>query len=154
MEALQRLIAELELKIPEYTRRNEAISAGDIGWHIQHTCLVATRIINALKASDPSKYKWKYNWKRSYVFLINKIPRGKIKAPASVFPKDNITFETIQQAIGNAKDELNSLASMETSHYFNHPFLGDLDVKRTKKFLVLHTRHHLKIINEIIGQHH
>lgn len=151
MQSLPELFKALELKIPDHALKSQAVSAEGVGWHIQHSALVAERIIHALEQSDPGMYKRKFNWKRSYVFLFNKIPRGRIQAPNSVRPRENISIESLSTTMNNVFAKLRELELLEANKYFQHPFLGELNVKHTVKFLQLHTKHHLKIINEITG---
>jgi hypothetical protein len=150
MQKLLSLLIELENKIPAYKTSNTKVSKGDVGWHIQHTALATVRIIDALKQSNPSAYKWKFNWTRSYVLLINNIPKGR-KAPQSVTPTGDITEETLYFGIEKAKGRIQELETLHVNHHFMHPFFGNLNRKATIKFLKLHARHHLKIINHIIN---
>ncbi len=151
MQRLLDLLTELQARIPAHEKLVATVSAANVGWHIQHTSLVMVRIIDAVKQSDPATYKWKFNWKRSYVYLTNKIPRGKIKAPKAVQPQVENDVQAMQSGIDKAKARVNELSLLQSHHYFTHPFLGSMNLKRTIKFLELHTQHHLKIINEILA---
>ena len=81
--------------------------------------------------------------------LTNHIPRGKVKAPNIVIPKQSITQEQIEQEIELAKANLQTLASTQKQKYFTHPIFGDLNVPKTLRFFIVHTNHHLKIIRDI-----
>ena len=61
---LEVLIAQLEATIPYYETTNPAISAGSVGWHIEHSLLTLNGIANSLIQSDPAAYKWKFNFIR------------------------------------------------------------------------------------------
>jgi hypothetical protein len=39
---------------------------------------------------------------------------------------------------------------MSSDKYFDHPYFGNLRLNKTIKFLEIHTKHHLEIINDII----
>ena len=41
--------------------------------------------------------------------------------------------------------------SLDKNTHFPHPFFGILNKKETENFLVLHTKHHLMIINDILA---
>ena len=150
MKKLEVLVKELETKIPAYELINPQVSQGSVGWHIEHTLLTLNLIINAVKASDPQKYKWTLNWKRTIISTLGIIPRGKVKAPKAVQPKENFNRETLQQHIALAEEGLKSVNHLQADQYFTHPFFGDLNLKSTLRFLQIHTQHHLAIINDII----
>jgi hypothetical protein len=42
------------------------------------------------------------------------------------------------------------LEHLDAKSNFMHPYFGQLNLKQTKKFLALHTKHHLKIIDDIL----
>ena len=90
MNKIIQLLNELESKISYNNHLNESVSAVNVGWHIEHILLSTNRIINAVSASKPENYKWKFNKTRMFVFFINKIPRGKAKAPKAVQPNGEI----------------------------------------------------------------
>lgn len=151
MEKLQQLIAELESKIAEHETVNLEASAGSVGWHIEHSLKTIDQIVTACKASNPSAYKWKFNFKRFLIVdVLNKIPRGKVKAPKLVRPEGEISKETLELSLKNLKDNLEDWKQLDKNAYFQHPFFDELNKKATEKFLVLHTNHHFKIINDIL----
>jgi len=151
MKNLRVLINELENKIPKQEFINNAISKSSVGWHIEHAFLTINVIIDALHKSDTIHYKWKFNFTRSLVFTINQIPRGRVQSPKSVQPNENFTPDTLKKHFQVTKGKLEELQELHPNKYFEHPFFGKLNVKPTIKFLEIHTRHHIKIIRDIIG---
>jgi len=151
MNNLLALISELETKIPFCDKQNTSISQGPVGWHIQHTLLATKKIIGAVENSDPKKYRWKFNLTRSFVFTFNKIPRGKGKAPQSVIPNEPFEPSALQKEVEIVKSKVNTLDTLETNNYFDHPYFGNLNLKAAQKFLEIHTKHHLTIIDEILA---
>lgn len=147
---LHNYITQLEQFIPQLEKVDERISNGSIAWHIAHSLLSVNGIIEALRTSDPASYTWKFNLARSFIFTINKIPRGKGKAPSVVQPKSS-DKETIEKLLIICKERLEALNEIPSSHYFHHPYFGNLRKNKTIKFLNLHTHHHLKIIQEIVA---
>ncbi len=129
---------------------NTSVSQSSVGWHIDHTLLVFNAICDTVAKSDPSKYKWKFNFMKTLVYTMGKIPRGKVKAPKSVVPAEVFDKERLEAAFKQAMDGIKQLETANKNAYFRHPFFGDLNVKPTKKFLEIHTRHHLHIIDDII----
>jgi len=70
MRKLLNLVDELALQIPNAATLNSNVSLGDIGWHIEHSCLVIIKITETVKQSDPKKFHSKFNFKKAVVFLL------------------------------------------------------------------------------------
>lgn len=150
MEKLLRLIKQLEMNVSNYAEQQTAISAANVGWHIEHSLLVFVRIITAMETSDPALYKSSFNLKKLLVYTLNKIPRGKAKAPKIVQPTEDMMPDKLMSNIETATLKIKALASLQKHHHFDHPYFGKLNLKETNKFLAIHTNHHLKIINDIM----
>lgn len=152
MNTLQSLLIQIETHIPDYKTENKMVSHATIGWQLDHSLLVINGIIAQLVKSNPKDYQWRPNWKRIYIKLRNNIPRGKAKAPKQVRPAETITIETLQDKLRLAQNGLKMLESLPKNSFFTHPYFGDLNLKAAIWFLKLHTRHHLKIVNDIINK--
>lgn len=150
MTTLTTLINELQTQIQNCERLNEAVSQSSVGWHIQHTLLTTKKIISALEKSDPAQYKWDFSLTRSFVFTFNKIPRGKGKAPQSVQPAGNAEPAELIAEVQKLLPRISLLDELQPNHFFVHPYFGRLNVKAARKFLEIHTRHHLAIISDIL----
>ena len=150
MEKLKTLLMILESKIGKSEQINLQVSKSSVGWHIEHTLLAINVIITGLKNSNPSEYKWKFNLSRLFVFTINKIPRGKGKAPDRVQPKTIFTTESLKNHLTLTQDKLTELNNLKANQYIDHPIFGNLNLKSTIKFLHIHTNHHIEIIVDII----
>jgi hypothetical protein len=151
MNKLLALIETLESKIQYFDKRNTAISKSPVGWHIQHTLLTTRRIIKAIESSNPKSYEWKFNLTRNFVLTFNKIPRGKGKAPNSVIPNETLVPSELLIEIQELKAKINVLDTLHSNHYFDHPYFGHLNLKATRKFLEIHTKHHIAIIDDILN---
>jgi hypothetical protein len=149
MEQLQKLINQLELSIPDFEKTNPAVSQSTIGWQIDHSLLVINGVIAELKNSNPENYKWRFNKWRFIIQIKNTIPRGKVRVPKAVKPIDVATIEELRFKLDLAKKNIAEMATLTAKSYFTHPFFGDLNLKSTIWFLKLHTKHHLKIIEDI-----
>lgn len=149
MKNLENLLAALENALPQQHKQNLSVSASSVGWHIEHLLLTNTAIINALKKSEPTKYKRSFRFSKLLVFTTGKIPRGRAKAPKVVTP-DVFNAETLRTHLITTKDIIQELKTLPPSAYFTHPFFGDLKLKATIRFLEIHTKHHLKIIEDIL----
>ncbi len=154
MNKISPLIAQLEAKITLFEQQDPSISQENIGWHIAHSLLVCTQIVRALSASDPKLYHWKFNAKYWYLRIKNSIPRGVGRAPKSVQPRDIIDIESLKSQIALSKLSMETLKTLPKNSFFEHPYLGALNLKNTLWFLELHTNHHLKIIDDIAKSQH
>jgi hypothetical protein len=150
MKNLETLIDQFESRIPVFATENEEISKSNVGWHIEHSLLTIIGITKVILRSNPENYQWKFKLSRLLIFTFGKIPRGKAKAPNVVVPKNEITETQLLSNIELTKKLILELKSISKDHYFEHPYLGKLKKKDTIRFLIIHTNHHLKIIEDII----
>ncbi|MBC7523823.1 MAG: DinB family protein [Flavobacterium sp.] len=149
MKKLELLLDELERYIPSLEKTNLEVSTASIGWQIDHCLIVINRVSNHLKDSNHDDYKWKFNLIRTLIFTLNTIKRGKVQAPKVALPEGEITVESLKQKINTSKTNVAEIQLLNKNCFFPHPYFGDLNIKQTQKFLVLHTTHHLKIIRDI-----
>ena len=150
MESLDVLLHKLESNLKSKDAFNSKVSNEDISWHIAHSLKVIYNIIKVLQNSNPEEYRWRFNRNRSFVYFINYIPRGKGKAPKSVLPTEDLTIEFLQTEFKKVRELILELDDLDAKSNFMHPYFGQLNLKQTKKFLAIHTKHHLKIIDDII----
>jgi hypothetical protein len=143
-------LTEIEHLIEKYDQQNINVSAKGIDWHLDHSLKVITGVCGQLNKSDPSTYQWKFNAIRVFVYTFNFFPRGKGRSPRAVLPPEIILKQDLKNQLVKAKQDLNSILSLPAKSYFRHPYFGLLNLKKTKKFLKLHTLHHLKICRDII----
>lgn len=150
MQNLKHIIYQLESKILQFETTNHTISGGSIGWHIEHSLKTINQIVTACKESDSTSYQWEFKLNRFLIMdVLHKIPRGKARAPKVVQPEGAISKETLQLHLEKVQQNLENWGDLNKNCYFTHPFFGNLNKKATEKFLVLHTNHHLKIIEDI-----
>ncbi len=150
MKTLNILLDKLDDYIPSLNVSNLEVSSANIGWQIDHCLIVVNRVSNQLKVSNHNDYNWKFNFVRTLIFTLKTIKRGKVNAPAVALPDGEITIESLKQKIQIAKKNCEEIALIHKNCFFVHPYFGDLNVKQTQKFLLLHTNHHLKIIKDIL----
>jgi hypothetical protein len=149
MQKLKDLVNQLESKIQFYEKTNTSISNSTVGWQIEHSLKTIHQIVLAVKNSNPNDYKWKFNKSKLFICILGFIPRGKAKAPKIVLPDEYISVASLQDSIFKVNKSLKEWESLDKNSYFPHPFFGNLNKKSTEWFLNLHTKHHLKIINDI-----
>jgi hypothetical protein len=150
MDKLLSALSQLQKHLPNMERKKEAVSQACVGWHVQHSLLVLSSVVNALKLSDPSSYKPRFSYGKAFVFLFGKIPRGRIKAPRSVQPGDTVSIDLLTHHLERMKESISSLDELPGNAFFIHPFFGHVNLKAAKKFMAIHTGHHLKIIDDIL----
>lgn len=149
MEKLKELISQLESKIPVYEKTNPSVSSSTVGWQIEHSLKTIYVVIETLKNSNTEDYQWKFNRSKLFISILGYIPRGKVRAPKMVQPDENITEKSLKNSIQKVKVALQEWQYFNKKAFFPHPFFGKLNKKSTEWFLNLHTKHHLKIVNDI-----
>lgn len=152
MTTLQNLLQQIENHIPHFEKINPEVSQSTVGWQLDHSLLVINGVITQLKNATPENYKWKFKWIRLVIQTTNKIPRGKVRVPKSVKPTDVATIEDLKIKLEQAQKGISDLEKLHPNSYFTHPIFGDLNLKASIWFLKLHTKHHLKIVNDIINK--
>ena len=151
MQNLDLLVSQLESKITQFETSNLTVSNGSVGWHIEHSLKTIDQIVTACKNSNPSDYQWHFNFKRFLILIVaKKIPRGKARAPKIVRPEGDINQETLAVSVSKVRENLIGWKALDKNANFPHPFFGILNKKETEKFLVLHTKHHKMIIDDIL----
>ena len=153
MNKLDGFIDLLQTHVEYHTKYDNSISRGNIGWHIEHSLLVITKIIETVIQSAPSEYQWTFNFKRLIVFFIKRFPRGKAEAPDSVIPQSELDVDGLLRSIDIAKESSMTLEKCLANQYFVHPIFGKLNRDETIQFLMIHTNHHLKIIDDILKKY-
>lgn len=143
------LISELESLSADFRTKEETISAASIGWHIEHSLLVLNGVVEAMKTSDPEKFKRKFSLAKLYIFTIGRIPKGKGRSPKSVTPSEQVDQSSFLKQLEISKKNIDTLNDLGKNMFFAHPVFGHLRKHRTIYFLELHTEHHLKIIRAI-----
>ena len=150
MNTINPILAILSSKINDFERKNIDVSKSSVGWHLEHSLKTIDLIITACKKSEPSTYQWKFKLNRFLIMdVLHKIPRGKARAPKVVQPEGDISKESLQMHLDKVYQNIENWEALHENCYFFHPYFGNLNKKATEKFLVLHTNHHLKIIEDI-----
>lgn len=150
MTNLTALINRLESHIPHNEVADPGVSRGAVGWHIAHTLLTINVVADALVSSKPEEYQWKFDWRRSFLLAFGKIPRGKIRAPEAVQIKQELDKAALAAQVAATREKIKALDNLQPQNFFTHPFLGKIKLKPARRFLGIHTRHHLKIIEDLV----
>jgi hypothetical protein len=131
--------------------KNVKISKGSVGWHLDHSLKVINSVFEAIKNSNSEDYKPKFNGLRLFTFTLGFFPRGKAKSPKRVLPPEIIVKEDIENQLEKAMENMAMVSVLEDNQFFTHPLFKQLNKKQTLKFLKLHTKHHLKIVEDILS---
>jgi hypothetical protein len=149
---VEELLKKFEDLIITENVSDQSVSSGSVGWHIEHSLLTIDMIIYGLEQSDPKNYKWKFSLPRLIVHTTGIIPRGGARAPKIVQPSENYKNTSLHDHLTSTTEKLKVLKTLHRDSFFIHPFFGKLNLNPSKKFMKIHTRHHLKIINNIINK--
>lgn len=144
------ILTRLERAIEHASKNAPEVSARGVDWHLEHSLKIINSICKTLAESKPENYKPKFNIGKYYILWSNGIPRGKGRSPTAFNNKEAIDASKLPERLENAKKNLASLDGLHAKHHFPHPMFGDLNLKEAKKFIHIHTAHHLKIMDEII----
>ena len=149
-EKLNLAINSLEAHLKNENVSNPKISKSNVAWHLDHSLKVINNVIVAVQSSDPNTYKNNFSFLGKLFFTLGFFPRGKAKAPKHVKPPETILKEDLISQIEFAKTNVKTIAGLDKNTYFKHPLFGHVNKPRIYRFLLLHTNHHLKIINDIM----
>lgn len=147
-----KLLKELEASLPHAKKNAPSVSHRGVDWHLEHTLKIINSISETLKNSKPEEFNPKFNLMKSFILFTGHIPRGKGKSPAPFNNKGVIDEENLKILLQEAKENLNSLEDLDQNSHFPHPFWGSLNLKQAKKFILIHSNHHLKIIKDIVSK--
>jgi hypothetical protein len=147
---LKNQLSQIDALIPLINKSNPKVSKSNVGWQLDHALKVFNAVCDWTEKSNPKDYKWTFNFWRSILFPLGFIPRGKAKAPKLVLPPENIKPEDLKSQIKTARNHVESLKKLPKKAYFKHFVFGMLPKKQTLRFLEMHTKHHLKIVRDIL----
>lgn len=148
-QVLQAQLREMGKFISFKDQCNSAVSQANVGWHLAHNLQVINNVTAALKTSNPKDYRYQFSFPQLIVFLTGRIPRGKAKAPRSVRPGSDVLQEDLVKYLREAERNIRQFLTLHPKSHFEHPYFKNLNRNETRKFLEIHTEHHLKIIREI-----
>jgi hypothetical protein len=150
IEVLKQLLTEIETTIPFKDEQNLSVSKSTVGWQLDHALKVFIKVSEWTANSNPKDYKWRFNFWRSVLFPLGYFPRGKGKAPKYVLPPEIITTQDLNNQLKIAQNHINILNGLPNGVYFKHFIFGMLTKKQTLRFIEMHTKHHLKIVRDIL----
>ncbi|WP_346883239.1 DUF1569 domain-containing protein [uncultured Algibacter sp.] len=150
IKILNQLLSQIEKNIPNKTLKNNAVSKSDIGWQLDHSLKVINAVCANMIKTNPDNFIKDFNLLRSILFSLGYLPRGRAKAPKVVLPPDIILKDNLYTQINTAVAHLKQANELPEKSYFKHHVFGMLSKQQTLRFLEIHTKHHLKIIDDIL----
>lgn len=150
MEKLNTQLIEIENFMKFSNQLSPKISEANVGWHLEHSLLVITAIIDGLISSNPDNYAPKNSFARFFILATGFIPRKKGKAPEVTIPKTNFDEMNMIKNLAYIRTNFHEIYAINPNSYIPHPYFGHLNVKETLRFLTIHTNHHLKIVKDIL----
>lgn len=147
---LNNLLSDIEKSIPFKNEKKLSVSNATVGWQLDHALKVINSVCSTLTKTDPKNYKRNFNITRMILFSLCYIPRGKAKSPKTVLPPSNISEVDLLTQLQEAKNHINNIHNIHEKAYFKHFIFGMLSKQKTMRFLEMHTKHHLKIVKDIL----
>jgi hypothetical protein len=126
------------------------VSGWSVGQHLHHCGLAMVGICEELAASTPPMPCVPFSVPRLMVLGTGRIPRGRAKAPESVLPEAEPGVAMVREILDRSQHGLDNAAGLADTAWFNHPFLGPMSRRTTLRFIAIHNRHHLRLIQSII----
>ena len=152
MKELNVLLNQIESYIPYCERFNSDVSTVSVGWQLEHALLVLDSVSDTLEASNTSDYKFIFKPIRYVIMNLKTMPRGKGKSPDRVRPINEFDEKSLQEHLKTTRSKVEKLKGLDKRKYFAHPYFGNIKLNSAIKFLGIHTKHHLKIVADIINQ--
>lgn len=147
---LDEQFSQIEDYIAQRDSLNPKVSKVDVAWHLDHMLKTINVICASLEASNPDEYQSNFNFTRAVIYVWGDFPRGVAKSPRVVRPPDVILTEDLYRQLEMAKENLKAIQTLDANAHFEHPYFSILDKKQSIRFLKIHTRHHLKIVRDIV----
>ena len=140
---------ELESWIPKLNQSSPNVSNWTVGQQIYHSLKATATIAQSVTDSEPGAEKPNPSFLRFVVLTLGRIPRGKGKAPKASQPMGQPTVDELQEMVGKAKEALAEAAQAPPNAFWRHFKFGVLPRDNALKFIDIHNRHHLRIIQDI-----
>lgn len=149
---METVFATIEKYIPQTDIINASVSKKSVGWQLDHALNVIIAISENIATSNPKNYKPNYSFLKSFILTTGYMPRGKGKAPKfTIGNKEQYSIEYLTDKLLKTKQLCNVIPSLDKNSYFKHPLFGHLNRDTTLRFLKIHSKHHFKIIEDILA---
>ncbi|MBV7268875.1 DinB family protein [Winogradskyella luteola] len=150
-EVLVPLLAKVENYIPHRDEINPEVSKADVAWQLDHILKTINRVTEVLEKSNPDAFKSSISGARIMSLTAGYIPRGRAQSPDVVKPPEVIVAKAIYRQLEEAKVNIAKLKELDENSNFEHFVFGQLNKAQTIRFMEVHTKHHLKIVDDILN---
>jgi hypothetical protein len=137
----------------ELSSRNERVSAWCLAEQIDHVTKVTASVVEVLADANAPPLSRGLNFVGRLLLLSGWIPRGVGKSPRRLTgtPVPTPDLDAALARLVAAFDAL-PFERLRASRVpiVRHPKFGGLTPPQALRFLVVHTKHHLKIVDEIL----
>ncbi|HEY0370903.1 MAG TPA: DUF1569 domain-containing protein [Thermoanaerobaculia bacterium] len=138
----------------ELSARNDRVSAWCLAEQVDHITKVSASIVGVLGDASAVPVSRGVNFVGRLVLLFRWIPRGVGKSPRRFVPAAAGDPADLDAALARLAQAFEALPfdTLRTSRVplVPHPKFGGLTPPQALDFLVVHTAHHLKIIDDIV----
>lgn len=128
-----------------------AVSSWSAGEHLDHTIKVALAFLEQIRKDEPGDWPG-VNWSGRLVLTLGWIPRGKARAPERVRGAV-CDVGVLDSTIARVESLLVQLRTSPPKErrlpLAKHPYFRGLNAAESARMVEVHTRHHLKIVEEI-----
>lgn len=152
MSTLENQILQLESFIKDADVINPKISKRGVDWHIEHTLRVLEEVCTFLNTDKAAQLSGNINLTGRILLALKYFPRGKARAPKTVYNKEEVIRENLTPLLNKIKIEVAKIPQLPDTIQMKHPYFNILNKKRTIRFLETHTHHHIKIIQDILNK--
>ncbi len=151
-EFLRNELNQIEYYLIYKDSYNAKVSKVSVAWHLNHCLEVINEISKALLTSNPERYTDKLSMRHIFSLFIGYIPRGKIVHYTSPHQKTSMKIKDLVAKLIRARDVIEEIESLEERLNYIHPVYGGLNKRQSRRFIEVHTKHHLKIIRDILSK--
>ena len=143
-------LTTIEHHIPSFAASDPSVSAWSVGMQLHHSLLATNRIARAVVESVPGEQRPIFNLLRMLVLFVGDFPRGRGKAPKASWPSDDVTEAELRTLLESGRDALAQAAEADAKAWWKHFAFGVMRRDTAIKFVHIHNRHHLKIVDDIL----
>ena len=143
LEDLRSSVASAALRAP-------AVSEWSIGMHVHHCCLAMIALCQSLIASTPPPPRSRFSLVTALVFSSGRIPRGRGRSPDEVLPRQDVSAAELGTLLDQSERILTEVHDLDPKAWFRHFVFGVLDRDKTVRLILIHNRHHSRIISDIL----
>lgn len=137
----------------QFVLRREVVSNWSVAQQLDHAVRVCASILGRIHEPGETVPQ-KLNLVGRVILLVGWIPRGKGKSPTAFLPVAG-SREEMRKSVSDARTLLDGVvagrASESNDRIVRHPLFGGLTARQAFGFAITHTRHHMKIVHEILA---